>query len=195
VPESLFQKDLDQSSIFQKSIPLRPGLYRLDVVVKDVESGNVGVIGTALRVPRFEDETLAASSLVLADQIVSVPSNQIGSGPFVFGTYKVRPRLSREFSVAEKLGLFLQIYNLQPDQAIHKSSIFVTYRLLRDQREIWQASEGTDSIRQTGEQVTLNRRIPLSAFAPGHYTLEVAVCDRVSGQSIARIAEFNIRAQ
>ena len=56
VPESLFKVALDQSSIFQKSVALRPGLYRLDVVVKDVERGNVGVIETALRVPRFEDE-------------------------------------------------------------------------------------------------------------------------------------------
>jgi hypothetical protein len=41
VPDSLFQKTLQQASIFQKAVSLRPGLYRLDVVVKDVESGNV----------------------------------------------------------------------------------------------------------------------------------------------------------
>ncbi len=93
VPDSLFQRTLEQSSVFQKAVPLRPGLYRLDVVVKDLESGNVGVIGTALRVPRFEDETLAASTLVIADQIEPVPAGRIGVGPFVFGSYKVHPRL------------------------------------------------------------------------------------------------------
>jgi GWxTD domain-containing protein len=193
VPDSLFQRTLEQSSVFQKAVPLRPGLYRLDVVVKDLESGNVGVIATALRVPRFEDETLAASTLVIADQIEPVPAGRIGVGPFVFGSYKVRPRLSREFSVAENLGLFLQVYNLQSDDATHKSSVYVTYRLLKEQREIWMTTENSDSIHQSGEQVTVNRVIPLSAFAPGGYNLEVVVRDRVSGQSITRSAEFMLK--
>ncbi|HMH80040.1 MAG TPA: GWxTD domain-containing protein [Candidatus Acidoferrum sp.] len=193
VPDSLFQRTLEQSSVFQKAVPLRPGLYRLDVVVKDLESGNVGVIATALRVPRFEDETLAAITLVIADQIEPVPAGLIGVGPFVFGSYKVRPRLSREFTVAENLGLFLQVYNLQSDEAIHKSSVYVTYRLLKEQREIWMTTENSDSIRQSGEQVTVNRVIPLSAFAPGRYNLEVVVRDRVSGQSITRSAEFMLK--
>jgi len=193
VPDSLFQRTLEQSSVFQKAVPLRPGLYRLDVVVKDLESGNVGVIATALRVPRFEDETLAAITLVIADQIEPVPAGLIGVGPFVFGSYKVRPRLSREFTVAENLGLFLQVYNLQSDDAIHKSSVYVTYRLLKEQREIWMTTENSDSIHQSGEQVTVNRVIPLSAFAPGRYNLEVVVRDRVSGQSITRSAEFMLK--
>jgi hypothetical protein len=193
VPDSLFQRTLEQSSVFQKAVPLRPGLYRLDVVVKDVESGNVGVIGTALRVPRFEDETLAASTLVIADQIEPVPAGRIGLGPFVFGSYKVRPRLSREFTALENLGLFLQVYNLQSDDATHKSSVYVTYRLLKEQREIWMTTENADSMHQTGEQVTLNRLVPLSAFAPGRYNLEVVVRDRVSGQSITRNAEFVLK--
>ena len=193
VPDSLFQRTLEQSSIFQKGVPLRPGLYRLDVVVKDLESGNVGVIGTALRVPRFEDENLAASTLVIADQIEPVPTGRIGLGPFVFGSYKVRPRLSREFRTAENLGLFLQIYNLQSDDAVHKSSVYITYRLLNEQREIWTTTESSDSIHQAGEQITVNRLIPLSAFAPGRYNLEVLVRDRVSGQSITRNAEFTLK--
>jgi GWxTD domain-containing protein len=193
VPAALFQKAIEQSSIFQKAVPLRPGLYKLDVVVKDLESGNVGVIGTALRVPRFDDDTLGASTLVLADQIEPVPSGRIGLGAFVFSSYKVRPRLSQEFSPAENLGLFLQVYNLRPDEALHKSDIFVTYRLLKGQREIWMAAETSDSIRQTGEQVTLNRLVPLSSFAPGRYWLVVTVRDRVSGQSISRDAEFTLK--
>jgi GWxTD domain-containing protein len=193
VPASLFQDTLGESSIFQKSVPLRPGLYRLDVVVKDLESGNVGVIATALRVPRFEEDSLSASTLILADRIEPVPSGSIGLGPFVFGSYHVRPRLSREFSAKEKLGLFLQLYNLQPDEAFRKSNILVTYRLLRNEKELWSTTETSDSIGQSGEQVTLNRLVALSAFAPGQYKLEIEVRDRVSGHSLTRRAEFALK--
>lgn len=192
IPASLFQKTLAQASIFQKAVPLRPGLYRLDVVVKDVQSGNVGVIQTALRVPRFASDELAASTLILADKIEPVPAPQIGLGPFVLGSYKVRPRLSRQFSTGENLGLFLQLYNLQTDENVHKTDVQVTYQLLKNRDQIWAASESGDSIHQTGEQVTLNRLIPLAAFAPGVYTLNVTILDRVSGQSISRQTDLQL---
>ena len=54
-------------------------------------------------------------------------------------------------------------------------------------------TENSDSFHQSGEQVTVNRVIPLSAFAPGRYTLEVVVRDRVSGQAITRNAEFMLK--
>ena len=71
------------------SIPLRSGLYRLDLVVKDTLSGNLGVFNTALRVPHFEDDKLDASSLILADQIETVASSQTGTGQFVLNSYRV----------------------------------------------------------------------------------------------------------
>lgn len=193
-PESLFEKSLDQSSIYQKSVPLHPGLYRLDVVVKDVETGKVGVIETSMRVPQYEEGILNASSLVLADKIESVPTNQIGGGQFVFGPYKVRPRLSHIFTNAENLGIFMQLYNLKFDDVFHETSVDATYRLLRDKKEIWSSTETSGSIRRDGEQVTLNRRLPLAAFAPGKYALEIKVIDQISKQTVTRIADFEISA-
>jgi hypothetical protein len=194
IPDSLFQKSLTQSSLYQKSVPLHPGLYRLDVVVKDVESGNIAVIGTALRVPQYEEGLLNASSLILADKIEAVPSTQIGGGQFVFGPYKVRPRLSHSFTNAESLGIFMQLYNLKFDELFRETSASAAYRLLRDKKEIWTSTESSGSIRRDGEQVTLNRRLPLAAFAPGHYTLEIKVTDQISHQSVTRSADFEIAA-
>src|SRR5499425_1664160 len=38
-PDSLYRQSLKLQSIYQKAVPLRPGLYRLDLVLKDVQSG------------------------------------------------------------------------------------------------------------------------------------------------------------
>ena len=121
-PDSLFPSSQDIFSIYQKSVPLRSGLYRLDIAIKDTHSGNLGTLGTALRVPRFEDEKLDASSLILADQIEPVASRQVGAGQFVLNSYKVRPRLSQEFSPTDKLGIYLQLYNLKLDESTHKTN-------------------------------------------------------------------------
>src|SRR5258708_21868566 len=52
-PESLFQSSLNLYSIYQKSVPLRSGLYRLDLVTKDTPSCNLSVFNTALRPTRL----------------------------------------------------------------------------------------------------------------------------------------------
>src|SRR5467141_2219376 len=121
-PDSLYQQSLKLQSIYQKAVPLRPGLYRLDLVIKDVKSGNVGVINTRLQVPKFDDDTLEASSLILADQLEHVPAKQIGTGQFVLGSSKVRPKLDGEFPSNERLGIYMQVYNLKPDEKTHKSN-------------------------------------------------------------------------
>jgi len=72
-------------------------------VIKDVRSGNIGVVNSRLQVPRYEDDKLEASSLILADQIEHVPAKQIGAGQFVLGSSKVRPRLEADFTTATGL--------------------------------------------------------------------------------------------
>src|SRR5258707_34122 len=131
-PESLFQRSLKLQSIYQKSVPLRPGLYRLDIVIKDVKTANVGVINTRLQVPRYDDDTLEASSLILADQLERVPAKQIGTGQFGLGSSKVRPKLDGEFPSNEKLGIYMQVYNLKPDDTPQNAT--PTFQETREKR-------------------------------------------------------------
>ncbi len=192
-PQSLFASARDLDSIYQKSVPLRSGLYRLDIVIKDTLSGNIGTLGTALRVPRFEDEKLDASSLILADQIEPVSFRQFGLGQFVLNSYKVRPRLSLEFSGNDKLGIYLQLYNLKQDESTHKSKVVVAYRITKNQQEIWTAVETADHLHQGGEQLTIERFIPISTLPPGRYTIEVSSLDLLTNQTVIRSSDFTVK--
>ena len=192
-PDSLFQSSVNLSSMYQKSVPLRSGLYRLDVVLKDAQSGNVGVIDAALRVPLYEEESLDASSLILADQIRPVPTSQIGQGAFVLDSYKVRPRINPEFSPADKMGIFLQLYNLKLDPQTRKTNISVSYRILKDHQPVWHQDESSEQLQQSREQITLERNLPLSSLAPGHYTLEIFALDLLTNQTVTRTADFTVK--
>src|SRR6202043_2246655 len=101
IPVSLLQQSLSGSSIYQKAVPLSPGLYRLDIVLQDLNSNNVGVVNTRLAVPRFQDDKLSASSLIIADQIQRVSAKDIGLGQFVLGDVKVRPKMDSAFLPSE----------------------------------------------------------------------------------------------
>jgi GWxTD domain-containing protein len=192
-PNSLYQQSMKQSSVYQKSLPLRPGLYRLDIVIKDVNSGNVGAVNERLAVPRYDEEKLNASTLILADQIEHVPAKQIGTGQFVLGSSKVRPRLEGDFTTADKLGIYMQVYNLKPDEKTHKNSATFVYTVKKGDQQMMQFKESTDEMKQTGDQVTIERLLPLATLAPGKYTLEINATDKLAQSSITRTAEFSIK--
>ena len=192
-PDTLFQRSVKLQSIYQKAVPLRPGLYRLDIVVKDVKSGNVGVINTRLQVPRFDDDTLTASSLILADQLEHVPAKQIGTGQFVLGSSKVRPKLDGEFTSNERLGIYMQVYNLKPDDKTHKSNATFQYTVKKGDEKVWEAKETSEEMKQTGDQVTIERLLPLASLAPGKYSLEIVATDTLSNKSVSKTADFTVK--
>jgi len=195
-PDSLYQQSLKLQSIYQKAVPLRPGLYRLDLVIKDVQSGNIGVVNSRLQVPRYDDDKLDASSLILADQIEHVPAKQIGSGQFVLGSSKVRPRLEGDFTTADKLGIYMQVYNLKPDDKTHKSNATFQFTVKKGDQPVpgMQFKMTTEEMKQTGDQVTIERLLPLATLPPGKYRLEVNATDTLSNQTISRSAEFTVKA-
>jgi GWxTD domain-containing protein len=193
IPGSLFQSSRDLYSIYQKSVPLRAGLYRLDIVIRDTQNGSIGVLGTALRVPHFDEEKLDASSLIVADQIEPVASRQVGAGQFVLNSYKVRPRVNQEFSNADRLGIYLQLYNLKLDEATHRTMASVGYRISKENQEVWTAVETADHLHQGGEQLTIERFLSVSSFSPGRYMIEVICIDMLTNQTVTRHSYFTVK--
>jgi len=192
-PDSLFQQSVKLQSIYQKAVPLRPGLYRLDLVIKDVQSGNVGVVNTRLAVHQYEDAKLDSSSLILADQIEHVPAKQIGAGQFVLGSSKVRPRMEADFTTSDKLGIYMQVYNLKADDNTHKSSAAFQYTVKKGDQQVMQFKETSADMKQAGDQVTIERLLPLATLAPGKYMLEINATDTITNQTITRTAEFTVK--
>src|SRR5665213_611658 len=131
-PAEMLEQASKGSAIYQKQLSLVPGVYRLTVAAKDVISGNTTTYEQRLDVPRFEDDQLAMSSLVLADKIEKLPTNSIGTGQFVIGASKVRPRVNGKFRRDEKVGIYLQVYNFQTDTVTHKPEGQVEYEVTRN---------------------------------------------------------------
>jgi hypothetical protein len=194
-PSSLLQQSLGGSRIYQKAVPLSPNLYRLDLVVKDVNSGNVGVVNTRLAVPRFQEDQLSTSSLILADNIQRVSTKDIGLGQFVLGDVKVRPKLDGAFSPSDSMGVFLQVYNLKVDEKTHKADASVQYRVIKAQETAptLQFDLPADKLPSHGEELTLENKITLGSLAPGKYKLEIAVTDNLAKQTITPTADFTVK--
>ena len=196
VPTSLLAQAITGSSIYQKAIPLPPGLYRLNVVAKDVVGGNMTTYPMALNVPRFEDEKLASSSLILADLIEKVPTRSIGSGAFVIGDTKIRPRLNDTFDRNEKLGIYMQFYNFGPDEKTNKPNGSIQYEITKAgiEKPVLDYTEEVSQIPgSSSQQVTVEKLLPLQSLDPGEYTLKMKVVDKNRNQTLTPTANFTVK--
>jgi GWxTD domain-containing protein len=201
VPPELLPKTQEHSSLYWKALPLRPGRYRFDVVVKDVNGDRVGTWTHGVVVPEYTEDKLASSSLILADHLEKVPAKSVGAGNFVIGQTKIAyPHIEpangqpASFRRDEAMNLWMQVYNLQFDDKTKKPSAKIDYEIvnLADNKSVLHASESTDSMANVGEQMTLEKRLALSSLQPGQYRLTVKVDDNVSKQQIAPSVRFAV---
>lgn len=193
IPDSLFkQESATGQAIYQKAMPLRPGLYKLDLVVKDINSGNVGVIDTRLPVPQYNDNDLSASTLILANEIEGVSSQDIGLGQFVLGDVKVVPQLDASFHPNQALGFYMQVYNLKMDPKTHHSNATVNFLVTEGKKTLLNQNETAAQLGDTGEQLTIEKKMPLAGVAPGHYKLQITVRDNVAQRDVVQSANFTV---
>jgi len=191
-PDTLLEPSLKGFSIYQKAVPLRPGLYKLDLVIKDVNSGNVGVVNTRLAVSPIPDDKLEASSLILADQMEPVSSKDVGVGQFVLGSTKVRPKLDAEFHTDQALDIYLQFYNLKVDDKTHKNNLSLDFKVTQGDQTVSHEVKTGDDLKQNGEQVTVQQVIAPKTLPPGKYKVAIQATDLVANQTVSRTADFTV---
>ncbi len=191
------QKEMARVSIYQKGVPLAPGSYRLELVVKDIVGETMGTYRVALRVPAFEEEKLAMSSLILADRIEHVPTRSLGTGQFVIGSSKVRPRIGEEFKRTEKMGIYFQVYNLGENEETSLPEGSVSYQIARlDAPDdlLLDFTEGFEKIRGiSARQTVIEKLLPLRNLEPGEYRLSLTVTDKVKNETLVPTATFKIK--
>ncbi len=200
-PAELLAQAMKGRSVYWKALPLRPGRYRLDIVIKDVNNpDHIGTYARAFEVPKYDDDHLAASSLILADKMGPVPSKQIGAGNFVIGNTYIRPRVSSSashpvsFHRAQNLNFWMQIYNLGIDTKTKHNDATVDYQVvdLDTKKTLLDASEPTSKISQNSDQVTVEKSMPLASLQPGKYQITVKIDDGVSKQQLQQSAPFEV---
>jgi GWxTD domain-containing protein len=200
-PAELLPKLLDSASLYWQAVPLRPGRYRIDIAIKDANNPNhVGVWAQAVTVPRYDDDRLSTSSLILADKMERVPSKQIGQGMFILSNTYVRPRVTSNpatpavFHRNQNLNFWMQVYNLGLDEKSKQNNATINYQILNaaTNKPILNTDEASQKLSASSDQLTLEKSLPLASLEPGKYIVRISVNDGVTHQQIAQSAPFTV---
>ncbi len=199
VPTELLERTRNNVSVYWQALPLRPGLYKIDIGIKDVNNpDHLGRWKRSINVPKYDDDRLASSSLILASQMEHVPSRDIGAGKFVIGDTHLIPRVAAEatmpvtFHRAQNLNFWMQVYNLGIDEKSKRNDATIEYQIvdMTTNKTILQTEELTSKTSPNSDQVTLQKSMPLASLEPGKYKVSIKVNDGITKQQIAESAPF-----
>ena len=213
IPTEMLGEATKGPDIFQETLQLKPGLYRLNVVAKDMNNGNMHRAELRLEVPHLDEDHLTSSSLILADDLQRVDKKSLGLGKeFIIGDDKVRPRMpgadgNPTFKRSEPFYIYMQLYNFEPDLVpdangvVKKADGTVTFEVLKNKPGAAPEPFATmsepvsDIIKRTrtgAAEVVVEKTLDLKGFEPGQYTLKVTAVDEKRNQTVTQSAPFTV---
>jgi hypothetical protein len=174
---------------------LLPGKYAVKFLVRDAETGRIGTFQTKFEIPNLNKEVkrIPISSVVLSSQrdelkaaIYNASKEKDKSeiaNPLVQDGYKLIPSVTRVFSKAKDMYIYLQAYE-PTATTVQPLVAFVTF--YRGQTKVFETpplpvSEGLANNIKT---VPLKFSLSLSKLPPGQYNCQVTVLDP-TGQKAA----------
>jgi GWxTD domain-containing protein len=198
-PAELLEKTLDRKSVYWKALPLPPGLYRLDIAIKDVNNPeHIGLYGRGIEVPTYHEEKLGTSTLILSDQMYAVSSREIGAGSCIIGNTHICPRISPNpatpinFKRSQDLNFWMQVYNLGVDENTKSNQATVTYQIIDSASNmvVFEKELESKDLGSHSDQLTVQNTLPMAGLQPGKYMVTIKVNDTISKQEIAQSAPF-----
>ena len=199
-PSELLAQTKNGVRVYWKALPLPPGRYKVEIAIKDANNtAHVGTWKRSVDVPRYEDNQLSSSSLILASEMNRVPTKDVGAGNFVIGNTHVVPRVPPTittpvtFHQGQNLNFWMQVYNLGIGDD-KKNNATIEYQVvdLATNKQILDAQETAAKLNPNADQLTLEKTMPLASLTPGRYQVLIKVNDGISKQQIAESAPFNV---
>ena len=172
--------------VFYRESELPAGIYSMETVVHDAPSGKSSVRFATVEVPRYDENTLRMSSLVVVRGGETVPEkDRRAANPMLVNGIALTPNLGDAISKASKeLPFYFAIYPAKQGRGPD-----VTIELLQNGQPITRLPMPVPPADASGRVQQLGR-LPLDQLAPGTYELRAIV--RQGDQQVTRSSLLRI---
>ena len=177
----------DGSFVGSLGLTLAPGTYDVKIALFDPASGKGSVANVPLTVtdPSVPDVVVSTIALTgIQEGVTSKPTDPLNA--FTFGTTVFQP--GHVYTTADSLLLLSFLYGGVKDAA-GKSSISLSMTISRDGKTVGKLD---DQQFETPASPTIGP-IPLAAYKPGTYTVDVKVKDLVGKKDVSDRITFEVR--
>jgi GWxTD domain-containing protein len=175
-------------------LPLKPGKYTVKVGAMDVKTKKGSVATMPIEIPDFSTGDFKVSDpLVLSDvqeKATVDPKDPLAA--FFLGTAQIVPRYGNVFSQSETVQVLAFVYNPQTDPATGKPSVAARFSIQKDGKTVSATDE--DQVFDTPVATPGIGPVPLAKFAPGKYTIQIKVTDKVAKKDVVKEAVFEVKS-
>ncbi len=180
---------------YDTGFTLLPGKYKIKFLARDAETGRIGTYQTNFTIPNLmkEDKRIPISSVVLSSQRIDLQDALYNAvkdkdrekieavNPLVRDGQKLIPSVTRVFSRARDMYVFLQAYDRAPD--LQQLVAYVTF--YRGQTRAFETAPiaVTDPPDPVSKAVPLRFSLSLNSLPPGEYRCQVTVVSPSGGKA------------
>jgi hypothetical protein len=191
--ETQWEAQKYSTSIYNRPLKLPPGRFKLTVLLKDAVSGKLGTIEQGLTAPSFPLDKLAASPVIVTSELLPVSPEELKRDPYIFGRFRVRPRLDATFHKGEYLGAYFEIYNVAVDPSQTKPQVKVEYQIQRSKGEVVvpYRDVSRSSVAER-DLIVVPLYVDISPLGPGQYTILFRITDPVKNEATESRASFSV---
>jgi hypothetical protein len=192
----------DGSFLASFKLGLKPGKYTLKAGAVDVKGGKAALASVPVEVPDFSKvetapdgavaKVVSASSIFVVRGIedVTAPDPQHPFAAFELGKVRLVPTFGGRASKAEQVEFFYQVYDLKLDPATGKADAVALLSVLKDGKTpVAKAPANQIETEFAGSSVG---PIPLSAYEPGKYVVQLKVTDKLAKKDLVQETPLEI---
>jgi GWxTD domain-containing protein len=176
---------------YQRKLPLPPGRFKIELLVKDTVSNHLGSAVFGIDIPAGDPQRLSTSSIMLGRGLEA--STQNPALPYVFGPYKLAPQVDRTFKRSDDLVFYVEAYNFQRDQMSQKPALEIKYGFAEPGALPGSYRPITHGVTLDDDRVSVVRIVQLNAVSPGKHDLVLSITDLLSGHTSITRTPFEVR--
>jgi hypothetical protein len=179
--------------ISQTGAAVDPGPYRLSFGLWLAGRALAGGRAQDVTIPNFAAPTLDLSAITLAAAVEKAPAHSADlKQPFLWGNFKIIPRLVQALPQQDPLLLYFQIYNASADPKSGKPRLDITYTFYLKKAGKFIQAAPPQPIRNQESQVQIYE-LPLQGWPTGEFKAQVQVRDAVANATVTRDVLFELR--
>lgn len=178
--------------LYQTGVTLPPGRFTARVVVRENTNGEMGSFEAVLIVPELKKADVKVSSVVLSTQLQTAPARRTAN-PLVRDGLELVPNLTHIVSRDQKLYVYYEVY--EPGAADGVPQIGTNLVFYRNGIKVFETPLVERSVIDVAERkaALFQFEVPPGSLAPGPYTCQINIVDRVEGRFVFPRVDLFVR--
>jgi hypothetical protein len=200
--------DPDKEELYSTAYPFPPGNYIMSAAITSLDYEKIGTqyFEFSLPDPSSFTDSLDTTPLFFVKNVRRMDSPElqpeIHKNFFTWSILQIEPNLERILSSGKNFELFFYIFGAQTSED-GKYNIEVDYEVLKGEEEAIRFAPGIYDLPLVSQPLNLKQTLITKSkegerketrdLEPGKYTLSLKITDKVSGKSVTKTMDFEVK--